>query len=153
MHGSNGLGGYEFAANTKEALVSEFAPAFMAEIIENSEEPVTIVALGALTNIAVLLLYRPDLKEKIEKIVFMGTCMPNTLILTANVRYDPEACRVVLHSGVPFYAFPRTTSFQAYLGTKEFQEIAEIDNEVARMISYIFSVYSCLLYTSPSPRD
>lgn len=44
----------------------------MAKLLEEHPEKITIVALGPLTNVAILLLSRPDLAEKIDKIIFMG---------------------------------------------------------------------------------
>ena len=48
------------------------ACALMAKVLEESPEPVTIVPTGPLTNVASLLLTRPDLKGKIAGISMMG---------------------------------------------------------------------------------
>lgn len=75
------------------------APDLLAETIEGEEEPVVIVALGALTNIDDLLTARPALKERIDRIVWYNDC--RRPLDGDNYRTDPAAARRVLASGIP----------------------------------------------------
>lgn len=71
----------------------------MARTIEGEQERVVILALGAMTNVRELLGERPDLKDRIERIVWYNeqTDPP------AGVNFDTDraAARDVLGSGVP----------------------------------------------------
>lgn len=69
-----------------------------------AEEPLTIVALAPLTNIALLLRLHPEAAERIARIVFMGgtASVGNaSAVAEFNIWHDPEAAHIVLNSGVP----------------------------------------------------
>jgi pyrimidine-specific ribonucleoside hydrolase len=71
----------------------------MAGVLRATEQPVTIAAIGPLTNIALLLATHPSLKPKIGRLVVMGgTLGGGNVTATAefNVWSDPEAARRVL---------------------------------------------------------
>ncbi len=71
----------------------------LAATIEGEEETVTLVALGSLTNIDALCSARPDLKERIARIVWYNDCIRP--LEGANYRADPAAACRVLASGIP----------------------------------------------------
>lgn len=75
----------------------------MAETILNHPEKVTIVATGAHTNVAMAIRLFPELKNKVDRIVFMGGAigLGNTGVgAEFNIEIDPEAAHVVFHSGI-----------------------------------------------------
>lgn len=45
---------------------------FIIDCVMHAERPVTLLAIGPLTNIAVALLKEPRIREKLERIVIMG---------------------------------------------------------------------------------
>ena len=68
-----------------------------------AREAATILALGPLTNLAVLALARPDLLARIERIVWMGggvTSGNHTASAEYNAIADPEALAILLARGV-----------------------------------------------------
>ena len=71
----------------------------LASAIEGEEEAVTLIALGSLTNIDALCAARPDLKERIARIVWYNDCIRP--LEGANYRTDPAAACRVLASGIP----------------------------------------------------
>ena len=71
VHGESGLDGPPLPEPTME-LENCSSVNLMARLLKESEEPVTIVATGPLTNVAALLLSHPELKTKIREISFMG---------------------------------------------------------------------------------
>jgi len=75
------------------------APALLAEAIENEEEPVTVVALGSLTNLDDLLAARPGLQSRIARIIWYNDC--SRPLESVNYRTDPHAAKRVLASGIP----------------------------------------------------
>ena len=146
VHGKDGLRGYRFETDVKDALVDKPAWELMRDLLLSSEENMAILALGPLTNIAILLERYPEVKSRIDKIVFMGASVRTgnpTPLSTFNVLVDPEAYRKVIVSGVPFYAVPLDTTREAYLSAGEVEAIAHIDNPVAKMVTGILSGYGC----------
>ncbi len=137
VHGADGLRGYRFSGSHDELISPVPAVERMAQILKESDRPVTILALGPATNVAQLLLRYPGLKGNIERILFMGTsyrCGNPTIVSTFNVLVDPEAFEVLLDSGVPLYALPLDTSNRgAYLTKEECLLIRDIPGEVARL--------------------
>lgn len=75
------------------------AAKLLAAAIEGEEEPVTVLALGSLTNIDELLATRPELKGRIARIVWYNDCARP--LESANYRTDPDAAKRVLASGIP----------------------------------------------------
>ncbi len=137
VHGGNGIQGYRFPENTTKAETSLPAAAYMAKVLEEREEPVTIVALGPMTNVAILLLSRPDLKGKIARIVFMGVSYQDgnpAPLGTFNVMVDPEAFRICLESGVDFYACPLDTLRGACVTRAQTEEIRRMKSPAADFI-------------------
>ena len=103
VHGQSGLDGPPLPEPAGE-LSPLSAVELMAQIIADSEEPVTIVPTGPLTNVAKLLLAHPDLKPKIAHISLMGggVKMGNwTPAAEFNILVDPHAARLVFRSGIP----------------------------------------------------
>ena len=79
----------------------------MIEAIEKTPGEVTLVAIGPMTNVAILLRMRPDLETKIRRLVFMGGAV-HVNALAADKRaaefnfwFDPEAAQIVLRSAIP----------------------------------------------------
>lgn len=67
-------------------------------------EAAQVLALGPLTNLAVLALTRPDLLARIERIVWMGggvTSGNHTASAEFNALADPEAIAILLARGAP----------------------------------------------------
>jgi len=72
---------------------------FIIEKLMNSEEKITLVTIGPLTNIAIALIKEPKIKDKTE--IFMMGGMYSRAIPEWNINCDPEAARVVFDSGIP----------------------------------------------------
>ncbi len=81
-----------------QKLISPFeADEFLYKAIAGSENPVTIICLGPLTNIASLIKKHPVIISKIRQIFIMGGILPDNT-LSWNLKYDPEAASVVFNS-------------------------------------------------------
>ena len=144
VHGVSGLRGYRFEEDSSEAFVEEAAWDFMYRVISESTEKVTLIALAPVTNIAILFQKYPDVRKNIEKVVFMGTAWHDgnpTPLATFNVLVDPEAFRIVLHSGVDIYACPLETTRKAYITPREMETIGSFGSKAAGLVSQILSSY------------
>lgn len=67
-HGKSGMGGFEFPEPKKELLLEENAVMSEYRTLMASEEKMTILTLGPLTNIALLISTFPEVKEKLKKL-------------------------------------------------------------------------------------
>jgi len=77
---------------------------FLADLLRDSQTPVTVCAVGPLTNIALLVASDPVAAARIERLVVMGGAYgAGNVTATAefNVWSDPEAAHRVLSSGLP----------------------------------------------------
>ena len=111
------------------------APLFYVDYLSKTEEPVTVVMVGPLTNLAVALMIRPEIAEKIEEIVIMGgghNITNVTLAAEFNIYDDPEAALRVLHCGAKITMVPLDATHTAYISKTESAELREIGTDVAR---------------------
>jgi purine nucleosidase len=103
FHGEDGLGDHGFAPKIRKAE-SQHAVAAMIETIR-ANAGLTIVTLGPLTNVALALQRDPKLAESVGRCVIMGgnPCCEGNITPAAefNIYVDPEAARIVFHSGMP----------------------------------------------------
>lgn len=77
----------------------------LADLLTSSPEPVTVAAMGPLTNIALLLRVFPDAAARIGRLVVMGGSAARGGNVTAAAEFnawaDPEAAQAVLTAGLP----------------------------------------------------
>lgn len=102
VHGTDGFGSAPLPDPTTK-VVSTNAADFLAEKIRSSSEPVTLVALGPLTNIAHLVDAHPDVIPMIDRFVIMGGAARTgnvTPVAEFNIWHDPEAAKRVFASGL-----------------------------------------------------
>lgn len=104
FHGEDGLANLNLPEPPVHAL-EEGAVEWMRQTILSSDKPLKVLALGPLTNLALLAIQYPRAYQKIDEIIFMGGaafCGGNvTPKAEFNIHADPEAAQVVLTSGVP----------------------------------------------------
>lgn len=94
------------------------APELIAQVAQESPEPVTIVAVGPLTNIAESVRDHPDIIPKIEMIYVMGGAVDvegnisvpgagiENRLAEWNIYIDPAAANIVLASTAPVTLVP-----------------------------------------------
>lgn len=103
VHGASGLDGPEWGEPTVPEA-EESAHDLIVRILREHPEPVTLIPVGPLTNIALVLAAHPELKANIREIVLMGGSTErgnDTPYAEFNIRVDPEAADIVFRSGVP----------------------------------------------------
>lgn len=136
VHGQNGLDGLELPKSNKKPTKIH-AIELMAEILEKSEEKVTIIALGPLTNVAMLLNTYPHLKEKIEKISLMGGAIRGgnkTPAAEFNIYVDPEAADYVFRSGLEIVMAGLDVTHQANVLPEDIKRIEDLGNKTSKMV-------------------
>jgi pyrimidine-specific ribonucleoside hydrolase len=104
VHGAAGLGGVELPPSPA-SLDPRPAVVALAELLMSSAQPVTVAAIGPLTNIALLLAVYPEAADRIGRLVVMGGSAGAGGNVTAAAEFnawaDPEAAQAVFSSAVP----------------------------------------------------
>jgi pyrimidine-specific ribonucleoside hydrolase len=103
VHGPSGLDGADLPEPTV-AIATPTAFELAADLLRRADGPVTLVATGPLTNIAVLLRAAPALRGRIAEIALMGGSLGEgntTPSAEFNVWADPEAAAIVFGAGIP----------------------------------------------------
>jgi purine nucleosidase len=103
FHGTDGLGDHGYKPAKRRAEPGHAVDAIIQTVRENPG--IEIVTLGPLTNVAMALLREPKLAASVKRCVVMGgapCCAGNvTPAAEYNIWVDPEAARIVFHSGLP----------------------------------------------------
>jgi inosine-uridine nucleoside N-ribohydrolase len=100
VHGDTGLDGPELPVPSMQPVRSH-AVDLLAELIEPG---VVLVPTAPLTNIALLFKQHPDVRNRLERIVWMGGAIGEGNVTPAaefNAFVDPEAAAAVFASGIP----------------------------------------------------
>lgn len=109
-HGADGLGGRTAHFPEPPAGDARSALALTVDVLRGATEPVTIAAIGPLTDTALLLAAHPELTDRIGRIVVMGGALSGGNFTGAaefNVHADPEAAhRVLTQPDVPVTMVP-----------------------------------------------
>jgi len=102
FHGADGLGDHGYKPAKRRAEPGHAVDALIQAVHENPG--IEIVTLGPLTNLAMALLREPKLPASVKRCVIMGgapCCAGNvTPAAEYNIWVDPEAARIVVHSGL-----------------------------------------------------
>ena len=133
VHGKSGLDGPALPEPDFE-MSPLSAVELMAKVIGESDEPVTLVPTGPLTNVAGLLLAHPELKSKIAQISIMGggVKMGNwTPAAEFNILVDPQSAKLVFHSGIPILMAGLDVTEKALVCPEDFDRIRAVGNKVA----------------------
>jgi inosine-uridine nucleoside N-ribohydrolase len=103
-----------------------------------------ILALGPLTNLAILVLARPDLAEHIQRLVWMGgSAGPgnHTAAAEFNAYADPEAAAIVLRAGVPLAMIDLETCRQVKVSLTDVARLRAFGGERATIIADLLEGY------------
>ena len=109
------------------------AAQFIVRTAKASDKPITLIALGALTNIAAALVAAPEIADNLEKIVVMGGAY-DLNISEYNFSCDPEAAQAVLNSGVPILAVGLDVTFRCELSEDQVAAIRSSEDPAAKLI-------------------
>lgn len=132
IHGETGMDG-PVLPDPQMQVTSGHAVDFIIEQVMNSNEPVTLVPTGPLTNIAMALIKEPRIIENIDEIVLMGggTFGNWTPAAEFNIFVDAEAAKVVYDSTAPVTMFGLDVTHQVIATEDIIERVSKIDNEIA----------------------
>lgn len=143
VHGASGLEGADLPAPAAAAR-PEGAVEFLAGLLRATDEPLTLVPTGPLTNIALLLEHQPQLRDRIGRICLMGGSAGEGNVTPSaefNIWVDPEAARIVFRSGLPLTMIGLDVTHQALLMADETAALAATGGKVARTVADLLAFY------------
>lgn len=143
-HGKTGLDGFTFPDNNPKQPIETGAIESMARILRESEEAVTLIPMGPLTNIALLLKCYPDLKPKIKKISMMGgTCkfVFTRKYMEFNTFVDPEATKIVFESGLPIDMYGYDVTYSVLYDKTLIERIRGNGNPSSLMVADLLDMF------------
>jgi inosine-uridine nucleoside N-ribohydrolase len=146
IHGESGMDGPEIPDASFEAQELD-AVEVMAGVVQESDEPVTLIPVGPLTNIALFLQKYPDLKDRIARVSLMGGSMGlgnTTPAAEFNIFVDPEAAREVFGSGLPITMSGLDVTHQAGVGAAErdrLRDLGGLGEVVAGFLDFFAGTY------------
>jgi purine nucleosidase/pyrimidine-specific ribonucleoside hydrolase len=142
-HGESGLDGYDFGPPDVE-IVPEHGVDLMIRTVRESPEPVTLVPVGPLTNVAMAFLRAPEIKENISRIVVMGGAAYLGNVTPAaefNIFVDPEAAQIVFDAGLPITMVGLDATHQARIRPEERERIRALGTPVGEMVAALLDWY------------
>lgn len=130
------------------AVSTEHAVQFIvrkAQEAARQQRPITLCALGPLTNIALALNFSPDVAKGIKRIVMMGGAFSamghRTPWAEFNFYADPHAAARVFRSGIPLTIMPLDMTFQALLTGAHLAALARDAGEPGKAIQRLFTSF------------
>ena len=125
----------------------EGALALTEALVAGAGRPVTLVATGPLTNVALLLRARPRIREGIERICLMGGSLGEgntTAAAEFNIWQDPEAAAIVFGSGIPISMMGLDVTHRALFLEPDVARLEALGTRIARVwvdLLRFFAVY------------
>jgi len=142
VHGPSGLDGPTLVAPSRPPSEGHAVDA-IAHAVEASADPITLVPVGPLTNVAVFLARYPRLADRLDRIVLMGGSMQAGNI-TASAEYNiyvgPEGAHRVFESGIPLTMIGLDVTHRALL-RREDADILARAGAVGRFVAELFGFF------------
>lgn len=135
VHGEDGMGDLALPPSARTP-VPEHAVELLRRVLEQAPEPVTLVPLAPLTNVALLLRLYPRLAPRLRRIVLMGGAADvgnATASAEFNVWNDPEAAAVVLGSGLDVTMYGLDVFYDVTLTAEDARTLVEHGDAAPRL--------------------
>jgi inosine-uridine nucleoside N-ribohydrolase len=136
IHGVSGLDGPDWPKPTVGLDARNALDFIIERAMAVNDRPLTIVAVGPLTNLALALERQPDIRGGIDRISIMGGAIglgnwsPSAEF---NIYADPDAAAAVIGSGIPITLAPLEVTHRALATTDVLARISALGSPVAEM--------------------
>lgn len=143
-HGVSGMDGPVLPEPTTP-VTGKHAVTFLRETLLTQAEPVTLLATGPLTNVALLLQVFPEAREKIDRICLMGGSLTTGNILPKaefNIYHDPDAARIVFRSGIPIVMSGLEICYDAAIPLKAYEALRDEGGKASRLTCDLLDFFS-----------
>jgi inosine-uridine nucleoside N-ribohydrolase len=108
---------------------SKHAVFWLVDTLMNASEPITVITVGPLTNLAMALRIAPEITERMNEIVMMGGgYLVNNITSGSEFNFwvDPEAAKIVADCGAPMRVVPLDATHEAYISWEEAEEFIQL---------------------------
>lgn len=131
-----------FLSDAETPLHSEAATDMVERAMKNQDDPLYVVAVGAITNVASAILLEPEIINKIVVVWLGGNPHYWSHTREFNLAQDIYSARVVLDSGVPFVHLPARGVVSHLLTTvAEMERYVEGQGKIGDYLAKIFKEY------------
>lgn len=144
VHGKDGMGD-SFFEKAVQSPAEGHAVDFLIETVHKYPGAIHILAIAPLTNIAMALKKDPTIVPKIPHLYIMGGTNNALGNITPSAEYnfwvDPEAAKIVLHSGIPItmVGWEMCTQYSV-MDDKDHQDIAVLETKGAQFFKDVNKV-------------
>ncbi len=142
---ANHLGDGLLPAAADEPIID--AEQLLADTLRAATAPVTLIAVGPLTNLGVVLGAHPELAEHVERVVIMGgaVTVPGNVEASPaaewNIYIDPEAARRVIAAGIAVTFVPLDATNHLPLTDRLLARIAALETDAADTVHELAGTY------------
>jgi inosine-uridine nucleoside N-ribohydrolase len=143
VHGETGLDGPDLPPPSKPPGPVH-AIDWIAHTIRENATPITLVATGPLTNVALFLARYPELATKLERVVLMGGAAGEGNVTPAaefNIWADPEAAHRVFTSGLDVTMVGLDVTHQALLTPAHAEHLTHA-GKAGKLVADLYNFYS-----------
>ena len=153
LHGADGIGGVALPAPMRQPVRTPATEWLSDLLLAHPPGTVEVFALGPLTNLARLVIERPDAAMRIGRIVAMGGTIhepgnvgPRTEF---NIAADPESADVVLRSGISLILIPLDVTRRVRATRFFVDALAASGSPIAGTVANLIATY----FTSATDRE
>jgi purine nucleosidase len=143
-HGEGGLGNARLTAQRSRAA-DDHAVDYLVRTIMRSPEPVTLVAVAPLTNVALAIRREPRIVDRVREVIVMGGAFDvpgnTTPLAEFNIYVDPHAAHIVLHSGLPLTIIPWDITERVLLTQQHVDDLLRHESPITRFVADATSFY------------
>jgi len=143
VHGVTGLDGTNPPAPAFE-LDPRHAVDLLIDTVMASDEPITLVPIGPLSNIAVVLRQAPYLRERIARMIIMGGSAGLGNVTPSaefNIYVDPEAADIVFSSGIPILMVGLDVTHRATFTADDAKRVRALNSPVGTFVADMLEFY------------
>lgn len=143
VHGENGLGGVALP-ESRAPRTTEHGAVATCRLLRTAQGPVTWIATGPLTTVALALLLDPGIRDKASRLVVMGGTTGRGNVTPAaefNVYTDAEAWNVVLRSGISVTMVGLNVTQQVPMRDEDFEACERLSSGVAQAAVGMLAYY------------
>ncbi|MDV3244037.1 MAG: nucleoside hydrolase [Nitrososphaerales archaeon] len=136
IHGRDGMGNSHFP-KAKQRPERQHAVDAIVDTINSNPGEITLVEIAPMTNLALAIRKDPSIVKKVKRFYFMGGTnqyLGNaTPAAEFNIWVDPEAAKIVLHSGMPTVMVGWEICMKyGLIGPNEYSDIERLNTKESR---------------------
>jgi len=145
IHGGDGLGGVAFPEPAEPPLAANAVSWLAGLLMHEPAGTVDLLALGPMTNLALLVREAPQAARRIRRLIAMGGAVdepgnigPRTEF---NIAADPEAAQIVLSAGLPLTLIPLDATRRLRATRDDCRALAALGTPAAEASALLIEAY------------